>query len=100
MFFNLGRNLIKYGSLLLFILIFAVSVRTKLKNNNEIPAREINPIVKNDSSVTDQGETLTHFADSKVHEYDNKSGNESHSSLNSVNLIIYMIYQVTNKSLH
>ena len=98
MFFNLGK-LLKYGSLLFFILILALSVRNNLKAKYQITAREINPVVKADSTLVNKGETLTQISDRKAEVYDNKSGSESHSSLNSVNLIIYMIYQVTNKSL-
>ena len=99
MIFNLGKFLVKYGILLLFILILSISIKINTKNRNVLPPRELSPIVKNDSSVTDLNEGLAHITARKTQEYDSKNENESHSSLNSVNLVIYMIYQVTNKSL-
>jgi hypothetical protein len=99
MIFKLGKNLVKYGGILLFILILAVSVRSNLKEEKANSIGELNPVAKTDSLHADQRVAITHYAAQKVQEYDNKGGNNSHSSLNSVNLIIYMIYQVTNKSL-
>ena len=99
MIFNLGKNLLKYGGLFFFILIFAVTAKTSLTRRFENPDHKLGTIVKNDSAVTDKGVVLSQIAGRKVQEYDNKDGDDSRSSLNSVNLIIYMIYQVTNKSL-
>ena len=96
MIFNLGKNLLKYGGLFFFILIFAVTAKTSLTRRFENPDHKLGTI---DSAVTDKGVVLSQIAGRKVQEYDNKDGDDSRSSLNSVNLIIYMIYQVTNKSL-
>ncbi len=99
MFFKSGKNFIKSGLILLVIFIASVSIKGNLENGRTFSNHLKKETERNDSSLIDKS-SLKHFASTKVHDFDNKYDKQPHTSLYSVNLIIYMIYRVTNKSLH
>jgi hypothetical protein len=95
MFFKLGRIFIT--SSLILLIGFSAFLDTKaLKKNNTALISErafsIDSLKEKAIGIT----TPKHQKDNNIVSKINK---ESRSSLNSVNLIIYMIYKVTNKSL-
>lgn len=92
--FYLYKPILKFllGAAILISSVFIIKLL--LSNQNAIGK---NVIFKNDSSLVDS-RALNRFH-KDVKDIPDKEGRESHSTLNSVNLIIYMINKVANKSL-
>jgi hypothetical protein len=95
MFFKLGRIFIT-SSLILLIGFWAFWDRKASEKNNMKLLKEHTMSI---DSLAEKAILITQSKRPKENYMEGKISKESHSSLNSVNLIINMIYKVTNKSL-
>lgn len=98
MIFNLGKIFIKYGLILLILLIVAVTIQLNLGQHHLIARAHSESIEYSDSTAV-HPETAADYSYQDKGDFRSRANKEYHSALNSVNLIIYMINRVTNKSL-
>ncbi len=99
MIFKLGKTIIKFG--ILFIIIFLISVSIRGNHFKKMTETHSGFIVKTEIDSTHTGRaSLKSITDNQnLSDFEGGERKDYHSTLNSVNVIINLIYRVTNKSL-